>query len=76
MSWHTQAVRPLTPADVGRLLFGFGVAGWVAGYVEKLHGDYLVIDTGRSGGSMNGNVVADVIQSYTFIDDVPEWVKE
>lgn len=72
MPWHTQSVRPITQADVGRFVAGFGVAGWVCGPVERLHGDYLVIDTGRAAGSLNGNIVIDVLQTYTFID-VPEW---
>lgn len=75
MSWHTQDIRPITPADVGRFVVGYGLAGWVSGHIEKLHGDYLVIDTGRNGGSLNGNVVVDIVQSYTFMDDVPTWVK-
>lgn len=75
MPWHTQDIRPLTRADVGRFVLGFGLAGSVAGYVEILHTDYLVIDTGRTGGPLNGNVVVDVVQTYTFVD-LPEWVRE
>lgn len=74
MPWHTQSVRPITQADVGRLVTGYGLAGWVSGHVEQLHGDYLVIDTGRAGGTLNGNVVVDVVQTYTFLDDLPGWV--
>lgn len=75
MPWHTQSIRPITPADVGRYVAGFGLAGWVCGPVEKLHGNYLVVDTGGAGGTLNGNVVVDVVQVYTFLDDVPEWAK-
>lgn len=75
MSWHTQAIRPLTRADVGRFVVGFGIAGRVCGYVERMHGNYLVIDTGRNSGPMGGNVPADVIQRYTFLD-VPQWAAD
>ena len=75
MSWHTQEIRPLTSADAGRFLVGYGLAGWISGYVKLLHGDYLVVDSGRQSLLLNGNVVIDVIQLYTFMDDPPVWVK-
>ena len=74
MAWHTQSIRPLTTADVGRFVVGYGIAGWAAGYVEELHGDYLVIDTGRSNSPLSGNIVADVIQCYTFDVQLPNWI--
>lgn len=73
-NWHTQDVRPLSRADVGRFVVGHGLVGGVCGYVEVIHGDYLVVDTGRNGGPMNGYIVADVIQTYTFMEAPPDWV--
>lgn len=75
MNWHTQDIRPLSSADVGRFVVGYGLAGWVSGYVELLHGDYLVVDTGRHSAPLCGNVVADIVQIYTFMEDPPLWVK-
>jgi hypothetical protein len=68
MSWHTQSTRPLTLADVGRFIVGFGLPGFVAGHVEVIHGDYVVIDTGSPAVHMSGYIVADVIARYTFLD--------
>jgi hypothetical protein len=75
MSWHTQSIRPITRADVGKFVVGFGVAGRVCGYIERMHGDYLVIDTGRNSGPMGGNIPIDVITRYTFIE-VPQWAED
>lgn len=72
MSWHIQSTRPITLADVDRLVVGFGVAGWVCGYVERMHGAYLVIDTGRNSAPMGGNIPVDAVTRYTFLE-VPQW---
>lgn len=43
--------------------------------MELIHGDYLVIDTGRPIGPLGGYIVADAIQTYTFMEAPPGWVK-
>lgn len=68
MQWQAQRVRPITRADVGRFVVGFGCAGYAAGWVEEMRSGLLVIDTGGAGGPLNGNVVVEIIEEYTFLE--------
>ena len=67
-AWHEQSTRPITRGDIGRLVVGYGCGGFAAGFVEEMRSGLLVIDTGKADGSLNGNVIVEAIDSYTFVE--------